>query len=316
MRLRAFALFGLAILIALTAFPGQAQAATYSVTGTEDASRAAPASVSNPTLVIQNIRGIAGEVVSVDVVFSNPTGSGFSGIGMDAVIEDPTIAEFVDVRLPAWLDPFIADFMMEFFIAPNGFPTSSISLVVPDLQEVIGGVLEDEVLATMSFRLISTGETRLNLDLFQFDSDDFTEPPDSTNLLSITEYPSFITITAATCILDMTLGYADGTLIMNFEVGTTEPALWVTWLFILGFSAFPIWSEPIEAINPPEHFEVSIPEFPSLGEVWFLTALVTSEGVKCFDSGSVDTGAPSSDTPSASELRSLLLRSGVSLPNN
>ncbi|MCH7787686.1 MAG: hypothetical protein IIC22_09260, partial [Chloroflexi bacterium] len=85
MRLRAFVILSLAILFALTAFPGQAQAATYSVTGTEDASRAAPASVSNPTLVIQNIRGIAGEVVSVDVVFSNPTGSGFSGIGMDAV---------------------------------------------------------------------------------------------------------------------------------------------------------------------------------------------------------------------------------------
>ena len=36
MRLRAFVILGLAILIALTAFPGQAQAATFTVTKTED----------------------------------------------------------------------------------------------------------------------------------------------------------------------------------------------------------------------------------------------------------------------------------------
>ena len=36
MRLRAFAIFGLAILIAVTAFPGQAQAATFTVTKTAD----------------------------------------------------------------------------------------------------------------------------------------------------------------------------------------------------------------------------------------------------------------------------------------
>lgn len=50
MRLRAFVILGLSILIALAAFPGQAQAATFTVTKTEDTSRVTPASASNPTL--------------------------------------------------------------------------------------------------------------------------------------------------------------------------------------------------------------------------------------------------------------------------
>ena len=120
MRIRAFVLFGLAILIALTAFPGQARAAELTVTRTADLSRAAPASASTPALAIRNIRGIAGEVVSVDVVFSNPTGSGFSGIGMEMAVEDTGIAEFVDVWLPGWVDPLFSELLMDMFIAPDG----------------------------------------------------------------------------------------------------------------------------------------------------------------------------------------------------
>ena len=414
MRLRAFVILGLAILIALTAFPGQAQAATFVVTKTADISTAATVLTSTPVLAIQDIQGVAGETVTVDVVFSNPAGTGFSGIGWGMAIENPEIAEFVDVQLPDWIDPFIADFLMDFFIAPDGFPTSSIELVVPDLMEDLGGVLDDEVLATMSFRLISTGETTLVLDLFQLDSDGFSEP-DFGNLIPITEYPDFVTIVGSSanlppvaendlyrvhqdnaidtaldglpgvldndddpedddltanlmndvsngtltlnedgsfvytpnpgfsgedsfvyvasdglltsneatvvitvvplCTLDMALDFADGTLTMNFDVGTAEPALWVTWLFILGFPAFPIWSEPLEAIDPPEHFEVSIPEFPSLGKVWFLTVLATSEGVTCFDAESVETGVSLSAIPSASELRNVMSWTGVALPN-
>ena len=120
----------------------------------------------------------------------------------------------------------------------------------------------------------------------------------------------------APCQLDMTLDYADGTLTMDFDVGTAEPALWVTWLFILGFPAFPIWSEPLEAIDPPEHFEVSIPDFPSLGKVWFLTVLATSEGVTCFDSESVDTGTSPSFMPSVSELREVTSGPSMAVPIN
>ena len=64
MRFRAFALFGLAILVAMTAFPEKARAADLIVTNTGDSSRATPASVSTPTIAIQKIQGIEGEVVT------------------------------------------------------------------------------------------------------------------------------------------------------------------------------------------------------------------------------------------------------------
>lgn len=304
MRLRAFVILGLVILIALTAFPGQAQAATFTATATENTLAVAPASVSTPTLVIQDIQGIEGEVVDVDVVFSNPTGSGFSGIGWWMTIENPEIAEFVDVRLPDWVDPLFAELLMELFIAPDGFPTSSITLVVPDLLESIGGVLEDEVLATMSFRLISTGETKLLLDLLQFDSDDFSEPPDFGNLIPITEYPTSVKITVTTCTLNLGLGYADGTLTMDFELGTLEPATWDSWVVIPGTGVFPVWSLPMPVVDPSVSPSLSLP-FPSIGTIGFLTALSTSEGITCSDSANVDTGTPSSSTPATEELREL-----------
>ena len=308
MRLRAFALFGLAILIALTAFPGQARAATYSVTGTEDTSRVAPASASHPTLAVQNIRGIAGEVVTVDVVFSNPTGSGFSGIAMDAVIEDPTIAEFVDVQLPDWIDPFFVDFLMDFFIAPDGFPTSSINLVVPDLLEQINGVVTNEVLATISLRLIDTERTKLLMDLSQLD-DDFGE-----NLVPVTEAPVSVTISVSVCALDLELRYINNALIMEFELGTAEPATGRIWLFVTG-QIVPLWSDSVPVVVPPASFDVTIP-LPSVGEVWLLAVLTTAEGALCFTFDSTDTGASSSAVPSASELQGIFPAPSFAPSNN
>ena len=148
-----------------------------------------------PVLAIADAQGAVGTVVTVDVVFSNPMGTGFSGLGMDVTIEDPAMVEFVDVQLPDWIDPFIVDFLMDFFIAPGGFPTSSIELVVPDLLEQITGVITNEVLATMSLRLISAGETKLLLNLFQLDDDDFGGP-NQNNLIPITKAPTSVTITA------------------------------------------------------------------------------------------------------------------------
>ena len=108
---------------------------------------------------------------------------------MDVRIENPDIVEFVDVQLPAWIDPFIASFLMEFFIAPDGFPTSSIKLVVPDLLKDIEDVLTGEVLATLSLRLIKTEETKLLLNLFKLDDD----PGEDLRL--IMEAPTSVTIT-------------------------------------------------------------------------------------------------------------------------
>lgn len=313
MRLRAFTLFGLAILVAMTTFPGQARAAEFTVINTGDSSRAAPASVSIPTITIRNINGIAGEVVTVDVVFSNPTGSGFSGIGMLMAVEDSEIAEFVAMQFPEWIDPLFAGLLMNIFIAPDGFPTSSITLVVPDMLEQIEGVVTDEVLATISLRLIDTGRTRILLDLFKLDDDD-PFGPTLGDLVSVTEAPISVATTVSVCALDLELRYRDTTLTMEFDIGTSEPAIWNVWLLVSGQS-IPLWSVPAPVIVPPVSFDVSVP-FPSAGTIWFIAALTTTDGTLCFTFDTVNTGTPLSSSPSMEELQKLFPTPTTTLPNN
>lgn len=150
--------------------------------------------VPTPVLVIADVQGAAGTTVTMDVVFSNPMGTGFSGLSMGVIIEDPTIAEFVDVQFPSWIDSFFADILMEIFIAPGGFPTSEVNLVVFDLgiQEidgVISGVITNEVLATLNLNLLKPGKTRLFLNLPILDDDS------GESLIPMTEAPTIVTIT-------------------------------------------------------------------------------------------------------------------------
>lgn len=313
MRFRAFALFGLAILVAMTAFPEKARAADLIVTNTGDSSRATPASVSTPTIAIQKIQGIEGEVVTADVVFSNPTGSGFSGIGMVMAVEDPDIAEFVDLQFPEWIDPIFAGLLMDIFIAPDGFPTSSITLVVPDMLEQLEGVVTDEVLATISLRLIDTGRTRLFLDVFQLDDDD-PSGPTLGDLTSITEAPISVTTTVSICALDVDLRYKNGTLTMQFELGTAKPAIWSIWLMASG-QLIPLRSAPASAVVPPVSFYARIP-LPPLGKIWLLTALTTAEGAPCFTYDTVDTGSSTSSLPSIKELQELFPTPTTTPPNS
>ena len=108
------------------------------------------------------------------------------------------------------------------------------------------------------------------------------------------------------CTLDLTLGFADGTLTIDFELGTEEPALWGTWIFIPDAGIFPLWLVPLPAIDPPLPISISAPGFPSIGIAGFFTALITSEGIICSYWETVDTGAPSSAVPTISDLRKLL----------
>ena len=136
---------------------------------------------------------------------------------MNMTIEVEAIAEIVDVQFPDWVDPFIADFLMACFIAPlpsidildcfggsidpkGGFPTSTINLVVPDLVESIEGVFANEVLATLSIRLKSSGssgETKLLLDLYQLDDDGDPFGPNAGDLIPLTEAPTSVTISVS-----------------------------------------------------------------------------------------------------------------------
>ncbi|MCH8109322.1 MAG: DUF11 domain-containing protein [Chloroflexi bacterium] len=122
-------------------------------------------------------------------------------------------------------------------------------------------------------------------------------------------------VTPIPCTLDITLGYADGSLTMDFEVGTPEPATWSMWVVIPGTGVFSVWSLPLPVVDPSVFPTLSFP-FPSIGTVGFFTALITSEGIICSDWATVDTGAPSSAVPSISELRELLPGPSVALPNN
>ena len=63
-------------------------------------------------------------------------------------------------------------------------------------------VVTDEVLATISLRLIDTGRTRLLLDVFQLDDDD-PSGPILGDLTSITKTPIYVTATVSVCALDI-----------------------------------------------------------------------------------------------------------------
>ena len=117
------------------------------------------------------------------------------------------------------------------------------------------------------------------------------------------------------CTLSMGLGYEGGTLALDFEVGTLNPALWTVWLVVPSIGVIPLWSVPLPVIPDPVDIPISF-SFPSLGTVGFLTTLSTAEGITCWDFGLVDTGLPSSSAPSAQELWELFPQPSVAIPNN
>ena len=106
------------------------------------------------------------------------------------------------------------------------------------------------------------------------------------------------------CTLNLSLSYDDGTLTMDFELGTREAATWSLWLVMpgTGTGIIRMWSFPIlYPISPPTTFPISFPS-PDLGTIGFLTALSTSEGITCFDAGTFDTGG---ELPSGQSLGGL-----------
>ena len=119
------------------------------------------------------------------------------------------------------------------------------------------------------------------------------------------------------CTLDIDLSYAEGTLSMDFEIGTSQPANWDLWLVIPGVGVIPVWSILLPAIDPNITAPLSFP-FPNMEDVGFLTTLTTPEKrIICYDFEVVNTGTPSSSaTPSADELRRLLPKPVGALSNN
>ena len=121
--------------------------------------------------------------------------------------------------------------------------------------------------------------------------------PDSGVILDFLPIPNIPTGLAASlvqsppCTLELQLSFAAGTLLMDFVVGTTTPAVFNAWMFLLsGSVVVPLWSLEIPVIDPPIAAPVPIPGFPNVGIVGVLTTVHTTEGPVCSDFQIVDTG--------------------------
>lgn len=89
---------------------------------------------------------------------------------------------------------------------------------------------------------------------------------------------------------------------LNFSLGPDQPVTWSVLLFFQGGSA-PLWSVPLPPIDPPVALPISIPVFPQIGTVAFVSVFSTLE-VNCLDVEVVFTGTPAA-MPTAGELEEL-----------
>ena len=108
------------------------------------------------------------------------------------------------------------------------------------------------------------------------------------------------------CVLNLDLTHATGTLTMDFELGTLDPAMWdVRLISVFGLTS--LWTLPVPAVDPPESFPVAFP-FPSIGSIGILTTLTTVDGVVCGDFKIVDTGGLGA---TLEELEGVLDQNGI-----
>lgn len=109
------------------------------------------------------------------------------------------------------------------------------------------------------------------------------------------------------CTLRLEASATDGTLILDFTIGTQEPATWNVWL-IAQAEVTPVVSAALPVIEPPASVELDLPFFPALGTVGFLTTLTTpGQGIICSAFVTVDTGSSGpAAAPSPQALRDLL----------
>jgi hypothetical protein len=91
------------------------------------------------------------------------------------------------------------------------------------------------------------------------------------------------------CTDDVTLGYAGGTLSMNFTVGSTSAGTWNVYLSFHD-TILSLLSIPLPAFDPPVVVPIALP-FPTIGGIGILTTYTTAaDGIICSDWDTVDTG--------------------------
>jgi len=91
--------------------------------------------------------------------------------------------------------------------------------------------------------------------------------------------------------LDLDAFYATGYLVLNYSIGTPEPATWSNYLILVTptVQVIPLWSVPLPVIQPPYEVPIAFP-FPSLGWVGIYTGLFTTEGAQSVELVWVNTG--------------------------
>lgn len=109
------------------------------------------------------------------------------------------------------------------------------------------------------------------------------------------------------CTLGLATQFTDGTLALEFTLGTPEPATWNVWLTAQN-EIVRLLSLPLAVIDPPVLVPFTPPFIPPLGTVGILTTLTTpDQGILCSDFATVDTGPVSEDAAAAvQELQDVL----------
>ena len=126
-------------------------------------------------------------------------------------------------------------------------------------------------------------------------------------------YNLSLTCLAGTCgpqlpVCEVALSAADGALDIDFTLRTVSPATWNVWFSVMN-TTFRLWSVGPFSVDPATQVPISVPNFPSLGTVGFLTTLTTPDkGIICSDWETVDTGdpIPGGAMPTAERLRTLI----------
>ena len=96
---------------------------------------------------------------------------------------------------------------------------------------------------------------------------------------------------APACGLGLRASFANDTLTMNFNLGTSVPATWYANLHTGAGGGKQLWSKAISAVVHPSSFTIAFgPGFPNLGEVEIVSGLETSPGEGlCYETVNVNT---------------------------
>ena len=100
------------------------------------------------------------------------------------------------------------------------------------------------------------------------------------------------------CIVEFTLEmdatYGEGTLTLDFTIGTPEPVTWAAYLILTypEVQFIPLWGVELPVVDPPIDYPMAF-ALPQVGWVGIWTALLTEEGAQAADFAWVDTGWPS-----------------------